>query len=406
VPLHERGTVSIREDVKGHILFTGLHQVDINSVEDLLNALNFGSMIRQTDSTAINAKSSRSHAVFSLNLVQRKTKSQVTPAPEKRFSVPLEAMTGNETLVTIDSKLHFVDLAGSERLKNTGAQGDRAKEGISINAGLAALGKVISQLSRNSGSHISYRDSKLTRLLQDSLGGNAITYMIACVTPAEFHLSETLNTVQYAQRARAIQSKPRIQQVSDESDKQALIDRLKAEVAFLREQIRSTERGGDRHNNYHPTDKADRQNGRENELQNQLLDLQENYTALGQRHAKLISEMTRARDGEYAHNSNYEATLGESATERLARSNSFAEAVEGVVLEYEKTIQSLESQLSNTRSSLSSNEAVLLEKETKCAYVETVNTQLQALHDQGVLQKHYEEPFCLPYARSLHRFQG
>jgi len=77
------------------------------------------------------------------------------------------------------------------------AQGERAKEGISINAGLASLGKVISQLSsRHPGSHVSYRDSKLTRLLQDSLGGNAITYMVACVTPAEFHLSETLNTVQ------------------------------------------------------------------------------------------------------------------------------------------------------------------------------------------------------------------
>lgn len=378
-PLHERGAVTIREDVKGHILLTGLQQVEINSVEDLMAALNFGSTIRQTDATAINAKSSRSHAVFSLNLVQRKSKLQTAQGAEKRFSVPLEAMTGGDTMVTIDSKLHFVDLAGSERLKNTGAQGERAKEGISINAGLASLGKVISQLSsRKDGSHVSYRDSKLTRLLQDSLGGNAITYMIACVTPAEFHLSETLNTVQYAQRARAIQSKPRIQQVSDnDGDKQALIDRLKAEVAFLREQIRSTERGADRRN---PTtiERPERQNEREMELQNQLLDTQENYTALSQRHAKLISEMARARDGEMADNQAFEETLGDSATERLKRSNSFAEAVEQVVLEYEKTIQTLEQSLSSTRSSLSNTETNLLEKETKCAYVETVNQQLQA----------------------------
>ncbi|KAL2069674.1 hypothetical protein VTL71DRAFT_14353 [Oculimacula yallundae] len=377
VPSGERGNVTIREDTKGHILLTGLHQVDINSVEDLLAALNFGSMIRQTDSTAINAKSSRSHAVFSLNLVQRKSKFQ-TQGAEKRFSVPLEAMTGADTMVTIDSKFHFVDLAGSERLKNTGAQGERAKEGISINAGLASLGKVISQLSsRQAGSHVSYRDSKLTRLLQDSLGGNAITYMIACVTPAEFHLSETLNTVQYAQRARAIQSKPRIQQVSDESDKHALIERLKAEVAFLREQIRSTERGGDRRP-HATTERPERQNEREVELQNQLLDTQEGYTALSQRHAKLISEMARARDSELADNQAFENTLGDSATERLKRSNSFAEAVEQVVLEYEKTIQTLEQSLSSTRSSLSNTETILLEKETKCAYVETVNTQLQA----------------------------
>ncbi|KAM0189238.1 hypothetical protein ACHAPC_003244 [Botrytis cinerea] len=374
-PAHEREVVNIRENTKGHILLTGLHQVEINTVEDLMAALNFGSMIRQTDATAINAKSSRSHAVFSLNLVQRKSK--VTPGAEKRFSVPLEAMNGGE-VVTIDSKFHFVDLAGSERLKNTGAQGERAKEGISINAGLASLGKVISQLSsRQAGSHVSYRDSKLTRLLQDSLGGNAITYMIACVTPAEFHLSETLNTVQYAQRARAIQSKPRIQQVSDESDKQAVIDRLKAEVAFLRDQIKHSESGGDRRSK--PTsERPERQNEREVELHNQLLDTQENYTALSQRHAKLIAELARARDEEVADNQAHENTLGDSATERLKRSNSFAEAVEQVVLEYEKTIQSLEHSLSNTRSSLSNTETQLLEKEAKCAYAETVNQQLQA----------------------------
>ncbi|KAI9679501.1 MAG: hypothetical protein M1817_005523 [Caeruleum heppii] len=377
VPPPERNSVTIREDTKGRILLTGLHQVTINSIEDLLGALNHGSTIRQTDATAINAKSSRSHAVFSLNLIQRKTRGQPTPVQEKRFSVPLEAMSGSESWVTVDSKLHFVDLAGSERLKNTGAQGDRVREGISINAGLASLGKVISQLSsRQSGSHVSYRDSKLTRLLQDSLGGNAITYMIACVTPAEFHLSETLNTVQYAQRARAIQSKPRIQQVSDESDKQALIERLRAEVTFLRDQIRNAERS-DRRGNA-PQERGERQNEREMDLQNQLLDIQENYTALSGRHARLISEIAKARDNEAEQNSNLEGVMNDSAVERLKRSNSFAEAVEQVVLEYEKTIQSLETSLSCTRSSLATTESSLLEKETKCAYVETVNQQLQA----------------------------
>lgn len=347
----------------------------ISSVEDILQALNFGSTIRQTDSTAINAKSSRSHAVFSLNLIQRKAKT--TTAQDKRLSVPLEAMTGSESWITVDSKLHFVDLAGSERLKNTGASGERAKEGISINAGLASLGKVISQLSsRQAGSHVSYRDSKLTRLLQDSLGGNAITYMIACVTPAEFHLSETLNTVQYAQRARAIQSKPRIQQVSDDSDKQAVIDRLRAEVSFLRDQIRKTERGDGMGNP--PQERSERQNEREVELQNHLLDIQENYSALSQRHAKLISEITKARGNDSEETPVLNGAIGESAVERLKRSNSFAEAVEQVVLEYEKTIQTLESSLSNTRSSLSTTESNLLERETKCAYVETINQQLQS----------------------------
>lgn len=376
IPANERSPVTIREDTKGNIILTGLRQVEINSVEDLLSALNFGSTVRQTDATAINARSSRSHAVFSLNLVQRKP--GPTPTQDKRRSMPVEGMTGSETWTTTDSKMHFVDLAGSERLKNTHAEGARAKEGISINAGLAALGKVISQLSsRNAGAHVSYRDSKLTRLLQDSLGGNAITYMIACVTPAEFHLSESLNTVQYAQRARAIQSKPRIQQV-EEGDKQAIIERLKAEVAFLREQVRVSDRGGGDRRVVSSGDRSERSNEREVELQNQLLDAQETYNTLSQRHAKLIAEMAKARDSEQAENAQLEENLGDTATERLNRSNNFAQAVEQVVLEYEKTIQALEQSLSNTRGTLHNTETSLLEKESKCAYVETINTQLQA----------------------------
>ena len=218
---------------------------------------------------------------------------------------------------------------------------------------------------------MSYRDSKLTRILQDSLGGNAVTYMVACVTPAEFHLSETLNTVQYAQRARAIQSKPQIQQISDDADKQAVIDRLRAEMAFLRERVRTAERTDNRSASTEtPQARSERHHEREVELQNQLLDLQESYSALGQRHARIISEMARAQDSD--------GQGGGEALERLKRSNSFSDAVEQVLLEYEKTIQSLESSLSQTRSSLSNTEADLLEKESRCAYVETVNHQLES----------------------------
>ncbi|EOD47120.1 putative kinesin family protein [Neofusicoccum parvum UCRNP2] len=355
VPQHERAQVTIREDPKGRILLTGLQQMNINSIDDLLHALNFGSSIRQTDSTAINSQSSRSHAVFSLNLVQKKSKSATgqTSVQDKRRSMPLEAMSGGDSWVTVDSKLHFVDLAGSERLKNTGAQGERAREGISINAGLASLGKVISQLSQRSGSHVSYRDSKLTRLLQDSLGGNAITYMVACVNPAEFHLSETLNTVQYAQRARAIQSKPQIQQSAEEGDKQAIIERLRAEVSFLRDQIRLSERTGRKNNA--PQERAERSAEREMELQNQLLDLQENYNALSQRHANFISEFTKARDADASDTAGLTDALGDTAMERLQRSNSFAEAVQQVVMD----------------------ESSLMERETKIAYMESLNQQLQ-----------------------------
>jgi len=372
-PPYERGQVSIREDTKGRILLTGLTQVEINSAEDMLNALNFGSAIRQTDATAVNAKSSRSHAVFTLNLVRRKSNSSDLNAQDGRRSVSIDNVVG-ESVMT-DSKLHFVDLAGSERLKNTGAQGERAKEGISINAGLASLGKVISQLSsRQPGSHVSYRDSRLTRLLQDSLGGNAITYMIACVTPPEFHLSETLNTVHYAQRARAIQSKPEVQQSSDEGDKSAKIERLQAEIAFLRERIthERDQKTGVSHEHPDHRKAAD--------LQNQVLDMQESYNALSQRHARLIAELGRhgENDGPHSETPALDDALGGAAMNRLARSSSFAEAVEQVVLEYEKTIQSLENSLINTRSSLSNSESSLMERETHIAHMENVAQQLQA----------------------------
>jgi chromosome segregation ATPase len=372
VSISERPNVQIREDAKGRIYVEGLKSVPVNTIEELLSVLNHGSTIRQTDATAINERSSRSHAVFTLTLNQRRP-TNATSTTSKRGSVSVDMMTNGDS-VTTESKLHFVDLAGSERMKNTGATGDRAKEGISINAGLASLGKVISQLSsRSSGTYVSYRDSKLTRMLQDSLGGNAITYMIACVTPAEFHLSETLNTVQYAQRARNIQSKPKIQQISDEGDKQATIERLRTEIAFLRQQIRSAEGTGDHRNGGSP-EVSGRSKEREAELQNHLLDVQESYTSLSQRHAKLISELTKSSDkGEQL-----TSLTSESAMHRMKRSHAHQQQIEEVVLEYEKTIQSLEANLSTTRAMLANTESSLMEKETKCAFIETLNQQLHS----------------------------
>ncbi|KAK5735478.1 hypothetical protein LTR17_008176 [Elasticomyces elasticus] len=388
----DRSQVAIREDTKGRILLTGLNQVPINSVEELLGALNFGSAIRQTDATAINARSSRSHAVFSLNLVQRRyTDRPGSPdaKQDKRMSVPVESMANGDNVVTIDSKLNFVDLAGSERMKNTGATGERAKEGISINAGLASLGKVINQLSSRQ-THISYRDSRLTRLLQDSLGANAITFMVACVTPAAFHLNETINTVTYAQRARAIQSKPEIQQSHEDGDKQAAIDRLRAEVSFLRDQVRHATRSDDGHAS---SGRSDRLRGRDAELQTQLLDTQENYNALSQRHAKLISELSKARESDDADTPLLKEALGENASERIKRSSSFAEAVEQMVLEYEKTIQSLESSLTRTRATLSNSESTLQEKETRIAYMETIQQQLQARMQKALDREQNNESY-------------
>jgi hypothetical protein len=133
------------------------------------------------------------------------------------------------------AKFHFVDLAGSERLKKTGATGTTMKEGISINKGLLCLGNVISALTdeNNRVFHVPYRDSKLTRILQDSLGGNSRTTMIACISPAEYNYEESLNTLKYAARARNIKNKP----VVNRDPNSALIAQLRQNVYELQKDI-------------------------------------------------------------------------------------------------------------------------------------------------------------------------
>ena len=147
----------------------------VQSFNDTMKCLKAGALLRTTGSTNMNVSSSRSHAIFSLHIKQlRMVKEEVIPA-----LCVLEADKGTESTIPsrpefdmLTAKFHFVDLARSERLKRMGATGDRAKEGISINCGLLALGNVISALGDQlkKGCHVPYRDSKLTRLLQDSLG--------------------------------------------------------------------------------------------------------------------------------------------------------------------------------------------------------------------------------------------
>lgn len=135
----------------------------------------------------------------------------------------------------------MVDLAGSERLSKTGATGDRLKEATKINLSLSTLCHVISALTDPKSTYIPYRDSKLTRLLQDSLGGNTKTVMIANVGPADYNYDETMNTLRYASRAKNIQNKPRI----NEDPKDALLREYQEEIAKLKEQLDALNAGVD-----------------------------------------------------------------------------------------------------------------------------------------------------------------
>ncbi|KAF0716843.1 Aste57867_2638 [Aphanomyces stellatus] len=213
----ETKQLSIREDADGHIVVSGAKSQVVQRPEDVMRLLAMGSAARVTGSTNMNEQSSRSHAIFSLVLQQ----------------TPRDAFDAS----TVVAKLHLVDLAGSERAKRTGAVGGRFKESVSINQGLLALGNVISALgddAKRKQAHVPYRDSKLTRLLQDSLGGNSRTLMIACVSAAAANFDETLNTLKYANRAKNIKNRPVVNLVKDTSDEVA---RMKHEIELLQRQL-------------------------------------------------------------------------------------------------------------------------------------------------------------------------
>merc|ERR1719410_188533 len=167
---------------------------------------------RATGATKMNADSSRSHSIFTINI---------------------EMMdSGGEGHIR-KGKLNLVDLAGSERQAKTEATGARLKEATKINLSLSALGNVISALVDGKSSHIPYRDSKLTRLLQDSLGGNTKTMMIACLSPADNNYEETISTLRYANRAKNIKNKLKI----NEDPKDAMLREYQQEIEKLRAMV-------------------------------------------------------------------------------------------------------------------------------------------------------------------------
>ncbi|RAL40555.1 hypothetical protein DM860_006625 [Cuscuta australis] len=193
--------IQIRETSNGVITLAGSTECSVRTLKEMADCLEQGSLCRATGSTNMNNQSSRSHAIFTITMEQMQKMSSNDANDNDCMS--------EEYLC---AKLHLVDLAGSERAKRTGSDGLRFKEGVHINKGLLALGNVISALGddkkRKDGVHVPYRDSKLTRLLQDSLGGNSKTVMIACISPADINAEETLNTLKYANRARNIRNKP------------------------------------------------------------------------------------------------------------------------------------------------------------------------------------------------------
>ncbi|KAJ7971578.1 Kinesin-like protein [Quillaja saponaria] len=215
----QKKQLPLMEDGKGGVLVRGLEEEIVTSASEIFTLLERGSAKRRTAETFLNKQSSRSHSLFSITIHIK----EATPEGEELIKC---------------GKLNLVDLAGSENISRSGAREGRAREAGEINKSLLTLGRVINALVEHLG-HIPYRDSKLTRLLRDSLGGRTKTCIIATVSPAVHCLEETLSTLDYAHRAKNIKNKPEVNQKMMKStlikDLYGEIERLKAEVYAARE---------------------------------------------------------------------------------------------------------------------------------------------------------------------------
>lgn len=197
--------VRLHKDLGPHV--PGLTQTPVASMQDVQDLLDFGAKHRAVGATCMNATSSRSHAVFTVDL---------------RITSSIDGGTRD-----MQSKVNFVDLAGSEKQKKTGATGERLQEGIAINQSLSALSRVIQALSGSAGKGAQppFRESKLTLLLKDALSGNSRTVLLACISPSRFNLEESVSTLEFASRCKMIKTNAK----KNEQDKQELIESLTAE---------------------------------------------------------------------------------------------------------------------------------------------------------------------------------
>ena len=215
----DKKNLQIREDKKKGIYVDLLSEWAVRSPLDLYALLRRGGGSRTTSATYMNDVSSRSHAVFQITVEQMTTDKE---------------LNDNKAQIKV-GKLNLVDLAGSERIRITGTRGQQLEESKKINKSLSCLGNVINALTDKKGkNYIPYRDSKLTRLLQDSLGGNCKTTMIATISPSEDAFSESLSTLYFAQRAKKIKNRPII---NEDVNNRALIRKYETELKNLRNEL-------------------------------------------------------------------------------------------------------------------------------------------------------------------------
>ncbi|KAK1946790.1 Kinesin-like protein KIF3A [Phytophthora citrophthora] len=217
-----KNALDLKENADSGVYVKGLTAQVVKDAAEIDHVMQTGKKNRSVGATLMNQTSSRSHSIFTIVV--------------ECLSEGSAGGDGKDHVCV--GKLNLVDLAGSERQSKTGATGDRLQEANKINLSLSALGNVISALVDGKSKHIPYRDSKLTRLLQDSLGGNTKTVMIANCGPADYNYEETLTTLRYASRAKNIKNKPKI----NEDPKDAVIREFQEEIEALKAKLLAIEK--------------------------------------------------------------------------------------------------------------------------------------------------------------------
>ncbi|XP_067101509.1 kinesin-like protein KIF17 [Osmerus mordax] len=301
--------IELKEHPERGVYVRDLSMHTVHSVGECERIMEQGWRNRSVGYTLMNKDSSRSHSIFTIHL-----------------EICTTDAAGKDHLRA--GKLNLVDLAGSERQSKTGATGERLREATKINLSLSALGNVISALVDGRSKHIPYRDSKLTRLLQDSLGGNTRTLMVACLSPADNNYEESLSTLRYANRAKSIQNRPRI----NEDPKDALLREYQEEIKLLRALIsgqlgttnlssllegqRSEASPGVPSRPQSSTTEAEKEKIKE-EYEDKLSRLQAEYSAEQESKAKLQEDITALRcsyETKLAHLEASRATRGRSSS--------------------------------------------------------------------------------------------
>ena len=230
--------LDLRETSNKEVIVNNLTEIKINNHEEALNLLSKGNESRIVASTKLNEKSSRSHSIFRLNV-------EITKKKENNNDYENESEK-----IILKSHINLIDLAGSENSSKTGCVGQRLKEGSNINKSLLALSNVINKLSQNNGNNsgagggnffVNYRDSKLTRLLQNSLGGNSKTAIICTITDDSEHYTETMNTLHFGNKAKNIKTVIKVNEIKNQNCQQMLLEneRLKKKLKELEQELTS-----------------------------------------------------------------------------------------------------------------------------------------------------------------------